>query len=111
MANSSSGTRKPVGKTRSSASDYDETPIRYVGADNDFMYWVTESWSRTMEDGKVKEYDVSLDKRDGILTCTCPDAQMRGKTGDVARLDKPHQCKHVRKLCHTIGAVLRPQEE
>lgn len=61
-----------------------------------------------MKDGKVVEYDVSLSKRDGIITCSCPDAQYRGKTGNVMRLDKPHRCKHVSKLCHTLGAVLAP---
>ena len=62
-----------------------------------------------MENGKVKEYDVSLSKRDGFITCTCPDAQMRGKVGDVMDLAKPYVCKHVSKLCHTLGGVLAPE--
>lgn len=93
-------------RTPSSTNSYDPTPIRFVGADSDFMYWVTHSWSRTRKDGKVIEYDISLDKRDGLITCTCPDAQYRGKTGDVLDLEKPHKCKHVSKLCHTLGGVL-----
>lgn len=93
--------------TRSRTSDYERTHVRYVGADGDFLYFVTESWSRaTGEDGKVKEYDVSVSKRDGFITCTCPDAQMRGKVGDVQNLGKGHVCKHVARLVHMIGAVL-----
>lgn len=94
--------------TTPTPTKYDRTPIRFVGADSDFIYWVTESWSRTMENGKIKKYDVSLSKRDGFITCTCPDAQYRGKTGDVMNLAKAHKCKHVSKLCHTLGAVLAP---
>ena len=94
--------------TTPTRTEYDRTPIQFVGADSDFIYWITKSWSRTMENGRLKEYDISVSKRDGFITCTCPDAQMRGKVGDVMDLTKPHVCKHVSKLCHTLGGVLAP---
>ena len=64
-----------------------------------------------MHEDTIKEYNISLSKRDGIMTCSCPDAEYRCKTGDVMRLEKNNVCKHARRLLHTIGGVLRPSEE
>ena len=78
--------------------------IRFVGADSDFIYFVAASASR-----KGLEHSVSVSKRDGIITCTCEDAMYRTKFGDVMDLNHPWKCRHVSRLCHTLGAVLAPE--
>lgn len=87
-------------------SSSDQTPIRYVGADEDFMYFVTESWTRDAVDGKVKEYNLSVDKRDGSVTCSCPDADYRGKVGHVQNPRGGYTCKHVARLMKKIEDIL-----
>lgn len=77
--------------------------VRFVGSDGDFLYFVAGSSSR-----KGLEHDVSVSKRDGIITCSCEDATYRQKFGDVMDLNKPWKCRHVSRLCHTLGAVLEP---
>ena len=86
--------------------DCDETPTRYVGADHDFMYFVTESWTGDSEDGKVKEYNLSIDKRDGSVTCSCPDANYRGKVGHVQNPKGGFTCKHISRLMGKINEIL-----
>lgn len=65
------------------------------------MYFVAASASRP-----GKEHNVSISKRDGIIACDCEDATYRQKFGDVMDLDKPWKCRHVSRLCHTLGGVL-----
>lgn len=89
----------------------DETPIRYVGADADFMYFVTESWTGDSEDGKVKEYNLSIDKRDGSVTCSCPDANFRGKVGHVQNPKGGYTCKHISRLMGKIEGILAHNQD
>ena len=89
----------------------DLTPVRYVGADNDFLYFVTESWTGDAEDGKAKEYDLSIDKRDGSVTCSCPDANFRGKVGHVQNPRGGYVCKHASRLMQRIEEILKEGQE
>lgn len=75
--------------------------VRFVGSDGDFIYFVAESSSR-----KGLEHDVSISKRDGIITCSCEDAQYRQKFGDLMDMKNKWKCKHVSRLCHTLGGIL-----
>lgn len=75
--------------------------VRFVGADGDFIYFLAESASR-----KGLEHSVSVSKRDGLIVCSCEDSTYRQKFGDVMDLKSGHTCRHIRRLCHTLGAVL-----
>ena len=84
---------------------------RFVGADNDVMQWVTPSGSR-----EGLEHEQTLYKRGpsmGDVTCSCEDAVYRSKIGRVSATSVEYggACRHVVKLLHLIGGVLKPQED
>ena len=82
------------------------TPIVFIGADSDSMTFQTKSWSGTGE-----TYEIDVSKRDGWIHCSCMDATCRHKSGHVLKTEDRTPCKHVRRLLHMIGGVLRPSEE
>ena len=66
--------------------------INCDGADNDYWYFSTRSWSGTAE-----EYTIVIDRRNGTIQCTCMDAVCRHKT-DRIYAKTPNVCKHARAV-------------
>ena len=69
--------------------------IRQTGADSDFLYFATPSWTRPRT--KI-EHDLAICKRTGRASCTCEDAMYRRKSGNLLPTGKENPCKHVAKL-------------
>jgi hypothetical protein len=87
------------------------TPVAFSGADGDFIYLHVKSTSGAVnEDGSEKWYDVSVDKRDGIITCNCPDAEYRAKFGLVSDPLRGHTCIHIRRAMDEVEEVLKSQD-
>lgn len=80
--------------------------ITFDGADSDFQYFSTPSWSRP--DSEII-HEIVIDKRSGEIRCTCEDAVCRGKRGDVI-LKAAHVCKHIAELQKHIKAVMHAKE-
>lgn len=68
--------------------------IRFDGADSDYWYWSTRSWTNP---AATEDYTMSLDRRSGFWHCTCMDAVCRCKT-DLVTAKEPRVCKHVRAV-------------
>ena len=85
----------------------DEPPVVSCGADADYLYFKTPSSSGAVnEDGSPKWYDVNISKRDGVITCTCPDAEYRAKFGLVNDPTRGHTCIHIRRVLTKIEGIL-----
>mgnify|MGYP001576969689 CR=1 FL=1 len=84
------------------------TPILFIGADSDEMRFETKSWTRTNLD---VVHEIAVCKRTGLITCSCENAVYRRKHGHVIDRSEGCSCKHIARLMHTIGGVLRPTEE
>ena len=92
--------------------DTDRPPVKCNGADADFIYLSTPSSSGKLnEDGSPKWYDVTVGKRDGIITCNCPDAEYRAKFGLVNDKSRWHTCLHVRRVMDRLEEILGADEE
>jgi hypothetical protein len=76
--------------------------IRFDGADNDFQYYSTPSWS-----GEPVEYDITVCKADGIVKCSCMDSTCRKKSGYVLDEKGNTACKHVSKLIESMARIRR----
>lgn len=95
-----------------SRTNDDEPPVRCNGADGDFIYFSTPSSSGAVnEDGSPKWYDVNVGKRDGIITCTCPDAEYRAKFGLVNDPTRGHTCIHIRRCMAMLEKILEEPDE
>lgn len=72
--------------------------IRMDGADPDFVYFSTYSWSRPWADIR---HDIVVDRRDWTISCSCEDSTYRGRVGELLGKgpnDQPNACKHQREL-------------
>jgi len=75
-----------------------------VGSDDDFIYFVAPSWSRSKVD-----HDLSICKRTGIVLCSCEDASFRRKEPDLLDLLKGReveQCRHQKGLVIAYRRIL-----
>jgi hypothetical protein len=83
-------------------------PIRLDGDCPDWMQFSVGSF--TVAD---LWYEVRIDRRKGVIECTCPDSSCRRKRGDLVNWfwGKPYGgCKHVRALLTEVGARLLIEE-
>ena len=62
--------------------------IRFDGADNDCYLFSTDSWT-----GGDEEYVIEINKRTGMVSCTCMDCVGRRKR-DRVDAKEPRLCKH-----------------
>lgn len=76
--------------------------FRPQGADNDFVYFWTPSWTRSEHPG----HDVVLDRRALFVSCGCEDCRMRFK-GVSLLSDGRQGCKHIKAFLRDLGPVLR----
>lgn len=74
--------------------------VRQTGADNDYFHFSTPSWTTP-----GVEYDLAINRRNGEITCNCPDAACRKKRGDLLNLDQPG-CKHITGLIAAYRSLL-----
>ncbi len=78
---------------------YQPRAIYKINWDSDEFTYATHSWSGTVgEDGEVVVYEMTVDRRNGDIRCSCMDSVCRRKGGNVLALDSSHVCKHVRSL-------------
>ena len=82
--------------------------IRFDGADADYIYFATPSWSRPRSD---IEHTITICKRTGEIRCTCEDAKCRRKRGDVQDLDGTNGCKHQRSLLSNYRRLIESEEQ
>ena len=80
--------------------------IRLVGADNDYLYFDTPSWS-----GKDETYDLTVDRRTGELTCSCFGALRWKKTVNVMNPEGGDTCKHQRSLLRRFADILAQDQD
>ena len=98
--------------TPSKTEENEEDAVVSSGACGDFIYLHVKSTSGAVnEDGSEKWYDVSICKRDGIITCTCPDAEYRAKFGLVNDPQRGHTCIHIRKALTKIEGILAQDQQ
>ena len=70
--------------------------IRFDGADNDYIYFSTPSWTT-----KGVEYELTINKRDGEVLCQCLGSRCHKKSANLVDLleGKPTDtCKHCKVL-------------
>ncbi len=77
--------------------------IHFHGADSDFMYFGTPSWS--YRKGIVHEIVISKDT--GEILCSCEDCCMRKKRGNVLDPESKIPCKHIRKLLESMSRIIK----
>jgi len=77
--------------------------IRFDGADSDFMYFSTPSWSRF--DVRIR-HELHVDKRDGRIGCSCEDAAYRKRFGNLVPTGNENPCKHATKLAQTCQRII-----
>lgn len=58
--------------------------LRCDGADNDFFYFSTPSWTR----GNQIEHTITIDRHTGIIRCTCEDATYRCKSDLITQPER-----------------------
>lgn len=66
--------------------------IKFDGADADFIWFSTHSWT-----GGPDDYTIAICKRTGIVSCTCMDASCRRKR-DLITAEQPRICKHAQAV-------------
>lgn len=76
-------------------------PIIFDGADSDFMYFRCNSWSR-----ENLIHNIVIDKREGIISCTCEAGVMRKMKGDMNDLEAKTGCRHINKLCFSMKRMI-----
>ena len=84
--------------------------IYRIGEDPDEFTWGTESWSGTMDEdtGRVKVYELTVDRRNGDMRCSCMDSVCRMKSGHVLALDAQNVCKHLKSLvAHHLRNIIQ----
>lgn len=87
--------------TPSPRTKYEPTPVRCDGIDSDWFHFSIQSRTR-----KGLRHEMHVDRRTGVVSCSCEDARYRKKRGDVMDLDGPNLCWHLRRLMHEFKAVL-----
>jgi hypothetical protein len=69
--------------------------------DPDWFHFSMESRSR-----KGLFHEMHVDRRNGVIVCSCEDAVYRKKRGYVLDTDSPIVCYHVGRLLHEFKAVI-----
>ena len=69
--------------------------IRCDGADPDYIWFSTPSWSRPRS---AIVHTITIDKRKGWVRCSCEDATCRKKKAYLMDVEAPTGCKHIRSL-------------
>lgn len=82
--------------------------IRFDGADSDWIYFSTPSWSRPKSD---TVHTIVVCKRTGEIRCTCEDAEYRRKVGDILEPTGTNCCKHGRSLLDNYRRILENETE
>ena len=74
--------------------------IYKTGSDADYFYWKTESWSGTVDPDteRVFEYELTVDKRNGEIRCSCMGCVCHRMTGMITNLKAGNTCKHISSL-------------
>lgn len=76
-----------------------------MGNDTDFMYFTCRSWSRP-----THLHDICVDRRDGMVQCSCEDGSYRKKRCFLVDLldNTPEalSCKHMRELVRVYRGLL-----
>ena len=88
--------------------EFDET-----GSDPDYFYWQTPSWTGTIDEdtGEIKMYELTVNKRDGEIRCSCMGCVCHHKTGMITDLKNLNVCKHIRSLIeHHLVFVLAEEQ-
>ena len=75
-------------------------PVYRVNWDNDEFTYETKSWSDTIDPdtGEIAVYEMTVDRRNGDMRCSCMDSVCRMKSGNVLHLGAQNVCKHLRSL-------------
>lgn len=81
--------------------------IQFDGADPDFMYFSTPSWTR----GSRIIHHLTVCKRSGVASCTCENAYFQKRKGDVLDPESDGPCKHVRRLLQTFARIITERIE
>jgi len=80
-----------------------------IGADHDHLIYETPSRS---DDKKM--HTITVDKRDGMVSCTCEDFRLTGggrAYGDLLDPRGIDTCHHVRIFVATVGKILARGKE
>lgn len=96
----------PLTTTLRTGWHLDVAKLHFDGADSDYIWFSAPSWS-----GTNVEYTISIRKADGVIACTCLDAECRRKNG--WRYDDPDAilCKHAAAVVAWIRRKLNEDRD
>lgn len=77
--------------------------IRCDGADSDYIWFSTPSWTRPNSDIR---HTITIDKRSGWVRCGCEDAKFCKKKAYLLDFDAPTGCKHIKSLLSNYRSLL-----
>ena len=90
-----------------------ERLIYECGNDPDFYYYQTPSWSGTIDPntGEVEVYELTVDKRNGEIRCSCMGCVCHFMTGMLTDLKAGNTCKHIRRLVENHLVFVLSEEQ
>ena len=80
--------------------------IRLDGADSEFVYFSTYSWSRPWSDIR---HEIIVDRRKWTIQCSCESATYRRQLGELLGKGPDQQtnaCKHQREVIRWFGEYM-----